>query len=241
MPITREEFLPLNYQAFIFTEKIDVRADRILKWLPGPWASRLPEPLVLPTADLPPELPRISWQKEQKPWSAGVAPVCFSVAWRNWLVLNDTKINLGYFLSKSLPILLAYKRYFKVRVSRIAFTCSRFARQKNPAKLLAEHFCKPAWIASPFNRPENFEIHSHKVFDLPGSQKINSWMHIRTAQLTGDAPPSALVIVAEQDFNTVGEISSNQNYTENDISRFFRASAKEIDKVLDRYFPVDVR
>jgi hypothetical protein len=236
MSLSREDFQPLNHQALIFIERTDIRSEKIFKWLPAPWPSRLPEPMVLGAIELPPELPRITWQRDKKPWGAAVAPTFFSITWRNFVSLSDEKLSLGTFISQSLPILLAFKKQFKTRVWRVACLSNRFAKHDQPAKFLAGHFCKPVWIKGPLNRPENFEIHSHKQFDLPESEKVNSWMRIKTSRLSEDAASADLVIVAEQDFNTPNE-DVEREFKDSDISQFFKTSPKEIDKVLDLYLP----
>jgi hypothetical protein len=236
MSISLNDFQPISFQAVIFTEKANNRVDKILKWLPSPWSKRLPEPNVL-GFDLPLEVPLILWQKDKKPWSASVAQTSFSVTWRNFLSAGDEKIGIDEFLKMTAPFLLSYKKHFKLRVHRIGFVCQRFTRQNNPAKMLAEHFCKSEWIRGPLNRPEYFEIHAHKRFDLRESEKINSWMRIKVVKLLEETQSNEPVIVAEQDFNTL-EDAPERSCKDSDISKFFDACPDEIDKVLDLYFPV---
>jgi hypothetical protein len=92
-------------------------------------------------------------------------------------------------------------------------------------------------LKNPFNRPDSFEIHSHKLFQLPGSGMINSWMRVKTAQLTTEPPPAPPVIIAEQDFNTPSEQEPDREFTDPEMSQFYKACPSEIDKVLDLYFP----
>jgi hypothetical protein len=236
MSILREDFRPLSHQVVIFTQETQIQVQRVIKWLPPNWITRLSEPTVLGAMNLPPEVPRISWKNDRKPWSASVAPTAFTVMWRNLLKMRDDKLSAESFLNKTLPILMSYKKSFRLNVNRIACLSSRFARVKSPAKELAEHFCKPEWLKSPFNRPENFEIHSHKQFNLPGSEMINSWMRVKTAKLVEELPTEELVIVVEQDFNTP-ENTPERNMKDSDIGKFFKAAPQEMDIVFDLYFP----
>lgn len=160
-----------------------------------------------------------------------------ALSWRNQLKQEVEELSLDKFLSSSTLLLKSFKKTFGPRIGRLACICQRFARSDASGRFLAGHFCRPALLETPFNRPENFEIHSHKVFPLFAGCKINSWMRVKTAQLSAEPAPAPLVIIAEQDFNTLLEEEPDRAFDDSDISRFYKACPKELDHVLDLYFP----
>lgn len=237
MSITSSDFAPLGFVAVMNTGISEVRVERVLKWLPNPWSGRLPEPFVLPiTSGVPAELPRIQWQSDKRPWGLAVARSAVTVNWH--ITEKETAaLALDVFLGSAKSLLLNYRKVFKPRVGRLACVCQRFARIENPAPSLAEHFCRPQWLKTPFNRPENFEIHSHKSFDLAGSVKVNSWMRVKTGTLTTDPPPAQLVVIAEQDLNTLREEEADRDFKDSEITQFFKSVVPEMDRILNLYFP----
>lgn len=66
-------------------------------------------------------------------------------------------------LSLCFRILEEYKEYTKATIGRLAVVTVKYLENKNPSLALVEHFCKREWFNEPFNRLENFEIHSHKI------------------------------------------------------------------------------
>ena len=238
MPLSRDDFAPVGFFAVMYTGVTEVRADRILKWLPGPWSSRFPEPIVLPIpSEAPPEVPRMQWQSDKSHWGLAISHSSLTVSWRITQKDQAASVTFDGFLGSAKALLLSYKKQFKPRVGRLGCICQRFARVSNPGRFLAEHFCKATWLKSPFNRPESFEIHSHKAFDLPGSVKVNSWMRVKTGTLVSDPAPAVVVVIAEQDFNTLPEVEPQRDFKDSEISSFFKAAAAEMDNILDLYFP----
>ncbi|MDP9370484.1 MAG: hypothetical protein M3Q03_19815 [Chloroflexota bacterium] len=121
-------------------------------------------------------------------------------------------------------------------VGRLAAVIHRSADENEPAKQLARQYFKDRWVAGPLNRPQQLEIHAHKVISLNGFQ-ANSWMRIRTGVRVG---PNSPVVAVEQDLNTLDEIRPEQSFARGQIEDFFSVAAREFDHILDLYFPVDV-
>ena len=99
---------------------------------------------------------------------------------------------------------------------------------------MVEHFCKSEWLAAPFNRPENFEIHAHKTFQLRDQFKVNSWVRCKTGLEREGSNP---VVLCEQDINTVAAETDQETFSTLQMNTFFGMAADELDNILDLYFP----
>jgi len=77
---------------------------------------------------------------------------------------DDAIIDVKKILSLCFRILEEYKEYTKGTIGRLAVVTVKYLENKNPSLALVEHFCKREWFNEPFNRLENFEIHSHKKY-----------------------------------------------------------------------------
>ena len=101
---------------------------------------------------------------------------------------------------------------------------------------LARHFCKDRWDKAPLNRPENFELHAHKKFALGTDFEVNSWARSKTGKLAGDGDDK-LIILFEQDINTLAEGTAERDFSKAEIKKFFGAVASELDSILELYYP----
>jgi hypothetical protein len=123
----------------------------------------------------------------------------------------------------------------RASVGRLAAVVRRIAMDRMPAATLSRHFCRDRWLASPLNRPSDFELHASKRFDLPNSFRVNSWFRCKTAEVVMERAPAILV---EQDFNTLAEELESRDYGPEQITHFFSPTLMaEFDKVLGLYFP----
>lgn len=123
-------------------------------------------------------------------------------------------------------------------VGRLGIVVTRRASLDNPGRVLASKYCRDRWIADDgaLNRPEGFELHAHKVFNLTPTVLVNSWMRIRTAQ---DDEQVYRYVVVQQDINTLAEELMKRNFTRSDIAAILIAAARESEITLAKYFPSD--
>jgi hypothetical protein len=136
-------------------------------------------------------------------------------------------------LAKHLNMLLDHDDAF---IGRLAVVVHRTAEDPAPALTIARHYFQERWLKAPLNRPQELEIHAHKVFDLRPELPVNSWVRIRTAhRLENNAP----VIVFEQDINTLEEERMGRRFSAEGISGFYQAAAGELSVILDLYFPAN--
>ena len=143
---------------------------------------------------------------------------------------------LGDFFGKAVDILLQYTAQLSPRIARFAALVTRFSPQEKPGLFLARHFCKDRWDKAPLNRPENFELHAHKRFTLASDFTVNSWARSKTGKLSGDGDEKVIVLF-EQDLNTLNEDVPGRDFSEEEVKRFFGAVATELDSILALYYP----
>ncbi len=191
-------------------------------------------PTVLPIPeDAPREIPRITLQSSNRSFKIDVAPSRTNL-YRTKSAEDDI-ININDFITFSSQFLTNYMESVNARCGRVAAIIRRFAVIENPGHEIAEHFCKKEFMAAPFDRPGNFEIHAHKVYDLSDFGRVNSWVRIKNgvAQFVDRAQQHAIII--EQDINTLSEEMENRDYSEQQINRFFEIVADEFDIILRLY------
>lgn len=119
-------------------------------------------------------------------------------------------------------------------LGRLAAVAARRTTAEEPGRVLSRQFCRERWLRGPLNRPEGFELHAHKTFQLLPDLTVNSWFRIKTAK--GESGEYRHIAV-EQDINTLAEEMESRRFSRKDTRRMLRAAASELDAILDMYFP----
>jgi hypothetical protein len=122
----------------------------------------------------------------------------------------------------------------EVSICRLAALVTRVAEYPDPGIALARHFCRDQWITGPLNRPEGFELHTHKVFTLLDEIRVNSWIRIKAIKI-GVGPYNRISI--EQDINTLAEEVDKRHFTRQELASWLEAAGGELDTILAMYFP----
>ena len=92
---------------------------------------------------------------------------------------DDTLIDKDAFAKLCSDVYREYMESTSARVGRIAFVSIKYLMNDCPGLTLAQNFCKGNLLEEPFNRPENFEIHSHKKYILDDFN-VNSWVRCKS-------------------------------------------------------------
>ncbi len=236
--LTANSFELASCQATVFTPDGDLAVSKVMKELYPSLAMLFDgEPTILPPVPegAPLEIPRIILESTSHEWRCEFSPARTNVYWRR---TKSTRacVALGDFFKQAAEILLQYSAQLSPRIARLAALVTRFVPHEEPGLFLARHFCKDRWDRAPLNRPENFELHAHKRFTLTGGFTVNSWARSKTGKLSGDRDDK-LIVLFEQDLNTLAEEGSNREYDEGEIKKFFLAAASELDSILGLYYP----
>ena len=187
-------------------------------------------PFVMPSLprDAPAEIPLIQFSSLDR-------SLAFSIARSRTSYMMETnphKQELGDVLNKACQALLTFKEVANCHVKRIGVVVVNVAKQPNPAALLARHFCKNEILKSPLNRPQNFELHAHKIYPIENSFQVNSW--VRCKAIASNSEP---LVRIEQDINTVQ--SNTSDFQDDQISNFFQLLPDEVNGIKLKYFPGD--
>lgn len=142
--------------------------------------------------------------------------------------------SLDAFFATACESLLTVRGLLSANVPRVAAVVHRYRAFPNPARALADQFCREGLVQSgPLNRPENFELHAHKIFRTAFGAQVNSWVRNRTGVVTATNTP---VVSVEQDMNTI-PAEDGSALTDASVSMFFRGITAELDRALLLYYP----
>jgi hypothetical protein len=194
------------------------------------------DPEVLPSAlGFPPEIPRVILKNKTATVRLEIAAArvsLFHLMKRH----DEPNINLERFYSEAVGIFKMFMDMTDCNVGRLAAVRTVYAIHNEPGIFLARHFCKESWSSAPLDRPENFEIHAHKVFKLDTNLMVNSWARAKTGNLTAE-DKQARIVLFEQDLNTLSEEADKRVLDRQEIDRFFGKIVIEFESILNQYFP----
>ena len=237
------DFVLASCQATLFTPVAEVSAVRLLTKLLPDWGDRFDaDPLVLPLPEAAPrEVPRLMLHSRSEEWKCEIASGRMNLIWQKTVRATEPS-SLAERYGMLIPLLAQYAAALESRVGRLAAVTSRYMEHTSPARFLASHFCKEQWLPAVLNRPDDFELHAHKVFLLAGRFQVNSWVRNKTGVLSlpGDEAQRPIVL-AEQDLNTLAEEQATRSFSADETAAFFRASAAGFDDALRLYYPPDGR
>jgi len=92
-------------------------------------------------------------------------------------------------------------------------------------------------LANPLKRPENFELHAHKVYTMSSGLNVNSWVRNKTALANDpEAGGPTPVVLVEQDLNTLTEVQHHTTFSAEDLASFLDVSTNELDEIFSAYY-----
>ena len=233
--INYSDFKTSILQATIFTPDQDFTTSKVMSTF-YPKLSEIfdADPEVIPNlTGFPPEVPRVTLKNKLDSFKLEIAAVRINFFGR---AKKEGSVHLDDFFEKAKDLFCQFQDTIECRIGRLAAVRTVYARHENPGFFLARHFCKEAWDEAPLNRPENFELHSHKVYPLSNTFKVNSWARSKSGHLIIEKSKSRIVLF-EQDINTILEEDSKKSFSHEDIKKFFSEAMPEFQKILKLYFP----
>jgi hypothetical protein len=232
------DFLVDSLQATTFFPSGDVPIKRILTEFYGSVADVFDgTPTSLPggMSGMPDEIARLTLRSGDECWSIEVAGNRTNLHWRRQRG-GSHDVTESDFFAQAARIFRALILLDSREVNRLAAVIGRFVRHEKPARVLAEHFCKDQWLEEPFNRPESFELHSHKRYSFREALTVNSWVRCRTG-FENTVDRRIPVVSCQQDINTLAEEQITARFDAGAVDEFFGAVPGEFDQVLGLYFP----
>lgn len=229
-----DSFEPTEFQAVVYTPGLSLATAKVLSALssdPESGGVFNGDPIVLPNfSGAAVDVPRLVLQSSSGEYRLQVGPARADIFWQR----KTEQLRLPEFLDRvAAAVLTRYLEITGATVDRLAVVSKKVANEDQPARSLAVHFCRDEWIRGPLNRPEQFELHAHKVFRLSGLFDVNSWFRCKTASLAPTSGGRGVKVI--QDFNTLAD--ADNEFTINQIMEFFRVVPAGFDEVLKLYFP----
>ena len=185
--------------------------------------------------DVPPEVPSVLLSSKNKAWRLEISRARVNVL---WLRREESLANLANTFAQFAERLATIFEESEAGIGRLAAIVTRQASIEDPGRTLARQFCRDELLHGPLNRPEGFELHAHKRFQLLPEFTVNSWFRIKTAKV---ASQEYRYVTVEQDINTPGEDLETRHFSRDETSAVFDAASHELDATLELYFPTPGR
>ncbi len=230
-----------GFQAAAFYANLQFTARKVLPRLLGGLADVLDgDPITVPVpSEAPPEIPRLFLGNKDQSLRLEVSLVRADVRWQ--LKESGLRLDLRQFCDFALRALAVFHEAMPATPGRIAIVVNRFQPYENSGKAIAAHFCRLPLLSDepgrkgPLNRPQQFELHAHKRFNL-GKFQVNSWVRVKTGTFA-EAGKQQPIVFFEQDINTLPEILADAEFSEADIREFYNLCVDELDVISRLYFP----
>lgn len=238
--LTGNQFRLLKVQSVLFTPGLSFNGGKVLAHLMRKWGDEFTGPpfaAELPK-DAPPELPHVFLQSADGTRKLLAGPLRLDAIWL--AKSSEDQLTIQTAASWSSEIFQQYVSAFEGTAGRLARTAIRLTSVEKPARLLAEHFCQDCWLARPFDRPHEFEVHSLKKFTLSGEFGVNSWVRCKTGPEVSDVRnPGAApgTVVVEQDSNTYSESTLTGRLGPVEVRKFYESAPRSLDETFSLYFP----
>ena len=235
MPVA-SEFHMTRCQASFFTPNLQLNRARVLSHLLSEYGEQFDgDPISFP-GNPPPDIPSIILRSADDSLQLQVSQSRLDV-------VTDKRpmANAEAFLSWVTALGLSYLEKCQTKASRVACVLHHAIEVDKPAKELAVHFCQERWLNTGINRPEEFQLHTMKRFQLDDLFMVNSWIRCKSSLPVEIAPKDGAKpsIVVEQDMNTLADPSETRDLCGDQIEKFFRIVPFEVGKVLELYFPTN--
>jgi hypothetical protein len=192
------------------------------------------DPVSLPLVPNVPELPSAILMSRDQSLSIELARTRVNLSWRRVESNRDAPISTSDRYSQFAERIATIAEKSKVGIGRLATVRVSMGNEPTPGRELSRQFCRDEMLNGPLKQVEGFEIHAHKVFELYQAQNVNNWVRIKTS---GSPGPDYEHILVEQDINTPGEELNIRNFDRANIVRFFQEASKQLDRILNEYFP----
>lgn len=234
--IRYDDFSIITAQAVIYTpDSSQFSQPGFLGVTLGAFASRYNDVQALPLPpEMPGEIPRVILKSSDNEFQVMAAPKCIVSMWSNPLA-SDTQQQI---VTDCVDVLLNYAKSSPapIRVGRLALVLQRNFRIADPVQELISKFCNSDASQRQFSHSHDFEIHNHKAYQLPRfSGEINSWVRCKTVTFALPEPNRGILV--EQDINTREEDILTNQFSIEQIVKFFASAFEESQKIMELYFP----
>ena len=231
----------MKLRATVLAPTSKLTADDALPNQPSSWRQLFDgTPMALPglREDAPSEIPRAVLESSDSRWRVEVRPQRLDASWTA-NDRDDARKPASRIYETLCGVLVDFAVARDVSVERLGAVSTRYFECPDSGTYLARHFCRRKWNeGQPFNRPDSFEIHAHKQYQLTESIRVNSWVRNKTRRLSMPDQESVDVILIEQDLNTPAEGAATV-FNPTEMQAYFARVPDEFDEILSHYYPED--
>lgn len=238
--IKRGDFRVFSCQLSLFYNILTTQVSRILREVLDNFGDAFDgDPLSMPIPqDAPPDIPRVVLTNKTPRTKL---EICLSrINFYQFKIDDSDNIDIGEFYKTYSDLCFKLAELLNAPPNRLGAFLVRRAEPDNPGILLARHFCQDKWKEKPLNRPEFFELHAHKKFNIYNNDNesssliVNSWVRNKAdVRKTGDM--QIPVIVVEQDLNTLDE--QRQNFGKEAVEKYYSVVPEKMREIFKLYYP----
>lgn len=232
--VQAKDFRILSLQLSVFTPELLFNPNKILGNVMSKFSDNFDgDTTVIPIpSNAPKEIPRLILASSDKRIRLEISEE--RVNFFRYRDKNDTLIDKNSFFELCSDVYKEYMKFTFAKVGRLALIRNNFLKNENPGLTLVQNFCKESLFEEPFNRPSNFEIHSHKEYKFD-EFNVNSWVRCKSAAFQADNVP---IILVEQDINTIAsKTKEGYEFSIEEIIKFINLATSEQELILVKYFP----
>ncbi len=197
------------------------------------------EPTILPTQqDLPPDVPRIIFNQPGNRWSLNISMSRTNLFYQQNPFETNPNISEKEFCTVASGFFSEIGNVINSRIQRTAFVSERLSVQDDAIDFVQNRFCNAAQLkkSKAFSGSKSFEIHSLKTYPWEGFD-LNSWVRIKAQNIKTAEGEAKKAIVVINDLNTLSmDEAPEQNFSSDDVRRFFRSISDELLEILTLYF-----
>lgn len=233
---THKDFAASHLRAVFFLPEGYFYPPHLYRRLPETWIEEFDgDPTLLPIGnEAPREIPRLVLKDASGAHEATLSLQRIELKW-NAPAGSLASPNVDEFYSKYVSLFFDLVDDLSLDVVRLAAVTHRYVRMPDAGRFLATHFCRDEWLEAPLNRPENFQLHAHKVYSPLEGWSINSWLRNKTSKLRDSEDE---IVLVEQDLNTLAPSEASVNhYSREQIGSFFGFVPSELESILRLYYP----
>ena len=187
--------------------------------------------------EAPAEIPRIILNSLNRCWKLEISLQRTNLVFLKPLASQIKTPSLKEFGTFAKDIFARYKSETDIRIQRLALVTERFFKPElPPSQYLAKKFCKNIYLErdKPFDRPNNFEIHSLKKYEREGFN-VNSWVRLKSGNLLDSTKTPILIVI--NDINTLHlDEEPSIDFKDKDIIRFYEFFPDHVESIIDIYF-----
>jgi hypothetical protein len=190
------------------------------------------DPVILPTADAPPQIPRIILKSREKDKELTLTLERLTLSFIRRLDNPISDEERDAFRQQAIQWITAFKNEFSVVINRVGVVNQQAWQPQvddcTYGEFLARRFCKEQYFPQPFRNARKFEVHCRKNYDYAGLD-VNSWVRLQTMAFQPDQREFISVL------NDLNNAPVDGDMTLEQLESFISGAEREIEGIIQHY------